>query len=225
MFTQIFLYEIRYRLKRPATWIFFMLLFLMTFFAVTTDNITIGGHIGNIFRNAPFVIANTLAVISAFAITITTAIMSTPVHRDFETNAHTIFFTLPLNKWQYLDGRFFGALTINFLVFFGIPFGILIGSAIAPIFGWIEPDRFGAFNFWHYLHPYLFIVIPNVLFSGAIFFGLATLTRKILYAYMGNIILLVTYIITLNSITDVENIKWASIFDPFAIITIDEITR
>lgn len=64
-----------------------------------------------------------------------------------------------------------------------------------------------------------------MLFTAAIFFGLATLSRKIIYAYLGNIILLVAYIAVMTIISDTENLKIAAIFDPFAIITLGEITR
>lgn len=136
MFKAIFLYEIRYRLARPATWIYFVILFLMTFIATTTDSVMIGGSIGNIMRNSPYVIANSLVIISAFAMIITTAIMSTAIYRDFETQSHTLFFTLPLRKWQYIGGRFFGALAIAILVFASLPLGIMLGSVMAPGFGW-----------------------------------------------------------------------------------------
>lgn len=219
------LFEIRYRLQRSGTWIFFILLFLMTFFAAVSDQVIIGSQVGNLFRNAPYIIANTMAIMSAFAMTITTAIMSTAVYRDFETNIHTMFYTLPVNKWDYLGGRFLGAFVINIIVFTGIPLGTMVGSTLAPVFGWIDPERIAPFNLWHYVHPFLLIVIPNILFSGAVFFGLATLTRKILYAYIGNIVLLVSYIAAIMSITDMENLKLAAIADPFSIVTVAQVTR
>ena len=55
-FREIFLFEIRYQIRQPVFYIGAAIFFLMTFGAVTSDNIAIGGAIGSLNRNAPFVI-------------------------------------------------------------------------------------------------------------------------------------------------------------------------
>ena len=42
-----------------------------------------------------------------------------------------------------------------------------------------------------FVQPYLVTVIPNMLFSGALFFGLAALKRKILPVYVCGVMLFV----------------------------------
>jgi len=58
MFWQITLFEIRYWLRSWMLWIFFLVIALAVFLAVSTDNITLGFVLSNTYHNAPFVIAN-----------------------------------------------------------------------------------------------------------------------------------------------------------------------
>ena len=84
MLLKITLFELRYRLNRPATYIYFGILFLMSFLFVTTDVVQIGGSQGAVFRNSPFTINQTVLILNLFAAMICSAIMGVPVYRDFE---------------------------------------------------------------------------------------------------------------------------------------------
>lgn len=53
MIARLFLFEVRYWLRQPMVYIFFLLLGLMCGAAVAVDNIQIGGSIGSVYRNAP----------------------------------------------------------------------------------------------------------------------------------------------------------------------------
>ena len=56
MFKTFFLSELRYTLKQPMVYIFMFVFALMEFFAMVTDNVQIGGPIGNAFRNSPYIL-------------------------------------------------------------------------------------------------------------------------------------------------------------------------
>ncbi|MDW8158453.1 MAG: M1 family aminopeptidase [Bacteroidia bacterium] len=223
MFRTIFLFELAYRLPRPATWIYPLIIFLLVFGATCSDAIVIGGAVGNVHRNATTVITNYYAILSAFGMLITSALISTSVYRDFEHNVHQLYFTTPITKWSYLVGRFTGSLLITALVFLSLPLGSIVGSWIAPLAGWIEAEKFGPIILEAYLRPYLLIVLPNIFFSGAIFFSLATLTRNLLYTYVGNVVLLVVYLWSLIALGNLESKTLAAILDPFALATITKI--
>ena len=64
MFRSIILFEIRYHLRQPLFWLVGALFALMTFGATTSDTVRVGGAIGNVHRNAPFVILQMSAVLS-----------------------------------------------------------------------------------------------------------------------------------------------------------------
>ncbi|MGH7453683.1 MAG: hypothetical protein ACRENG_20205, partial [bacterium] len=68
MFKEIFLFELKLRLKRPMVYIFFLVFFAMTFLAASTDAVQVGGAIGNVDKNSPFVIMQMLITMSAIGV-------------------------------------------------------------------------------------------------------------------------------------------------------------
>src|ERR1700722_4726643 len=103
MFLSIFLFEIRYRLKRPATYIYFGLFFAFAYLlaiaaggAFSEASISIGGSGGKIFINSPYSIATYIYALNYLGIIIIAAMVAGPVYRDFEYNTHSLFFTKPL---------------------------------------------------------------------------------------------------------------------------------
>ncbi len=57
-------FESRYHLRAPLFWILFAIFFLLTFGAVTSEAVQIGGSLGNVNRNAPFVIMQFMLIMS-----------------------------------------------------------------------------------------------------------------------------------------------------------------
>ena len=213
----IFLFELNYRIKRPATWVYFAMFFLFAFLAMVTDKISINGGTGNMFRNAPATIESYIAIFMAFGMLVISAVMGNPVFRDYEHNTHHFLFSYPFGKWEYLLGRFFGSMVICCMIFLSVPFGLSLGATLSPMFGWMPPERFCNNSPLVYLIPYLIYTVPNVLFVGAIFFGVTSLTKKITYTYLFNVVLFMGYLLTLNKLSDPSNLTLTAILDPFGI--------
>ncbi|MCI0443322.1 hypothetical protein L0152_08910, partial [bacterium] len=119
MFWEFLRFEIRYQLRQPVFYIGTALFFLLTFGAVTTDTVSIGGGIGSLNRNAPYVIMQILAVMSVLGVFTSTAIVANSTYRDIEHNTQSVFFSTPITKGSYLFGRFWGASIASILVFTG----------------------------------------------------------------------------------------------------------
>lgn len=211
IFRAIAAFELRYHLKAPLFYILLAVYFLLTLGAVASDVITIGGSIGNVNRNAPFVIMQILLVFSIFGILTTTAFVSNSVHRDFEIGTDGLFFSTPMKKWQYLAGRFAGSFTVAVLIYLGVIAAIIIGSAMP----WIEKERLGAFELWPYLYSLFVMVVPNLLLAGTIFFAVAALTRSVMATYAGAVGFLVANAIASELLDNVENETVAGLLDPF----------
>lgn len=217
MFIDIFLFELKYRAKRPATYLYFLIFFLLVFVATVSNDVTIGEQAGNMLRNSPSAIFRITAIMNAFGLLVISAIMSTPILRDFEHNTNHLLYSYPLSKFAYLAGRFLGSYLFAIFVFLSIPLGILVGSIVAPMAGWIEASKFDSFRLMSYLSPYLILVIPNVFFSGAIFFSLSSLKRKMIYSYLGSVLLLVVYVWSMSKLPELESKSLAAMLDPFGI--------
>lgn len=225
MFINFLLFELKYRIKRPATWAYFAIFFLFAFLIMTTDKISINGGTGNMFRNAPGIIEGYMAIFMIFGMLVISAVMGNPVYRDYENNMHHFLFSYPFKKWEYLLGRFLGSMLICCLIFLSLPLGMSLGATISPLVGWMPTERFCSNSLSTYLIPYLIYTIPNILVVGAIFFGVTSLTKKITYTYLFNVIFFMGYLLAINTLTKPENLHIASMLDPFGIVTHDTAVR
>jgi len=221
MFLEIFRFELRNRFKQFLFYIFFIVLMLITFAAISSDSIQIGGGLGNDYKNSPYNITNILSVMSILGVFIITAFMAGSIIRDRDLNTSEIFYSKPISKFDYLFGRFSASFLISFLIF---P-GIVIGYIAATGMPYQNPERIGPFVFSHYLYPLFFFVFINVFFIGAISFSLATLTRSMLYTYIGIIVIFVAYGLSQSLMANMDNKAIASLIDPTGIVSFYTITR
>lgn len=222
MFKEIFLFELKYRWKRPATWAYFGILFLFGALIGGSGNVP-GSE--KVLVNAPGNLTQMIVIISIFGIILASAIMGVPVYRDIEHKTQNFYFSYPITEKGYILGRFLGSLLTLFFIGFGLHLGLMLGFAICQGFGIEEADRFGPFNLWHYLQPTLVFMWPNFLFAGALFFALVSLTKRIMVAYAGGAILFVFYLVASTLAQDLETRDIMSIVDPFALNTFNEVTR
>lgn len=221
MWYKVFKFELQYRKKRPATYIYFGVLAFVSLMAISTDSIQIGGGTGLVKENAPATIAKMMVILSAFMMMITSAIMGVGILRDFEHKMESLLFSTPIKKWDYLFGRFLGSFVTTIFVFSGILLGFVLGEFMP----WRDADKLLPFNFWNYLHPFLYFTIPNLLFSGILFFITGALSRKMVMVYVQWIVLFAVYQVAAILFGEVDNREIAGILDPFAFYTVNNETQ
>ena len=173
MFKTFFFSEIKTALTKPMVYIFLGLITLMVFGAVASDNVQIGGSVGNVYKNAPYIITQFTVIMSIFGLLMATAFFNNAALRDYNNNFNEILFSTPLSKFGYYFGRFFGALLISTIPLLGVFLGTLIGTAIAPAAGWTDASRFGSFYIETFVNNYFLFILPNMFFAGTIIFALA----------------------------------------------------
>ncbi|MDP9193755.1 MAG: hypothetical protein M3P06_18840 [Acidobacteriota bacterium] len=214
-------FEVRYHLRNFLFYILTFIFALLAFAGVASDGVTIGGGIGNVHRNAPFVTMQFLLVLSVFGVLTTTAFVANSVLRDFDIGIDPLFFSSPIKKWQYLGGRFLGSYFISVLLFAGVVLGIMVGSFMP----WLDPQTLGTFQLWPYLFSLIFLVAPTLFLVGAIFFSVAALTRSLLWTYASNIALIVGWVISRRQLRDIENETLGVLLDPFGMGAFSVVTR
>ncbi|MHB1328318.1 MAG: ABC transporter permease/M1 family aminopeptidase, partial [Gemmatimonadales bacterium] len=128
MLRNVMAFEVRYHLTRPVTYLYFAVFFLLAFFIVSTDVATVSGAGGQVKRNAPYFVANTMMLLVAIGQVIVTGLVGTAVLRDYQYRTHELLFTTPITRFAYLGGRFTGAFFVMVLVHLGIPLGLWLGS-------------------------------------------------------------------------------------------------
>jgi hypothetical protein len=227
MFT-IALFELRKKLRQLSTYVYFSLFFAIAYLVIIAAggafagaNVVVAGSGGKTLINSPFVLTVLIGVISYFGMIVMAAIMGQAIYQDFHFQTHTLFFTSPISKFAYLGGRYLGALVTLALVFSSIGLGAWFGTLMP----FLEAGMFGPNRLLAFVQPYLVIVLPNMVFIGAVFFSLAALARRILPVYAASVIFLIGYMIAGTLTSRVEEKFLAAIVDPFGLNALSYVTR
>ncbi|MEW7279595.1 M1 family aminopeptidase [Aquimarina sp. 2201CG1-2-11] len=207
---EIFLFELKYRLKRPATWIYAALGFTIAILiAVFQKSVTAQ------FVNSPNNIIDVITPISVISIFFYAAIMGVPIYRDQDHKTAQTYFTFPITQKSYVLGRFLGSFTIASLVNIYITLGAILGFSIGVFLERPDYGVYDSFNITSYLLPFIFILEINALLVGALFFSLMAFFKKMPIIYLGGICLFLLYSISGDLLKSIDN-QWLSIYlDPF----------
>ncbi|MEJ2538467.1 MAG: hypothetical protein P8188_00565, partial [Gemmatimonadota bacterium] len=221
MFRTVFAFEIRYWLRQPMLWVLTALMALLTFGAVSSDNVQIGQSFDNLLKNAPYVVQSYYAYMSAIGLLIVTAFVQASALRDVNHRSQELIYTTPLAKTPYLLGRFFGAFTASLVPQLGVGLGILLGGA-AP---WVDPERVGPVAWHAHGNGFLAFSVPNTFIIAAVVFAIAALTRKTAATFVGAIAILVGYSVAGTLLEDLESEGAGALADTFAIGTYENLTK
>jgi ABC-type transport system involved in multi-copper enzyme maturation permease subunit len=220
MLAKIAGFEFRYQLFTPLFVVVFSIFFLLTFGAVTSENISIGST-GAVHVNSPHAIAMIVLILSLFGTFIPTAFLASGVLRDAEYKTEEMFFSSPVKERDYLYGRFLGAFVVTLLVFSSVPLAVLIGSAMP----WVNPDTVGPTLLSQYVYIYFVLGVANLFITGVILFTVANLTRSTMATYTALVVMLVLYFVG-NDVGDNPELRdLVALFDPFGFTTYGEMTR
>ena len=219
MFKTFFLSELKYTLKQPMVYIFMFVLGLLEFFATVSDNVQVGGAIGNVYRNSPYTLTIHITVFCIFSLLMAAAFFNNAALRDHNNEFNEILFTTPLSKPGYYFGRFFGALFISTLPLIGVFIGMLLGTYLNTIFEWSDPERFGPFYLETFVNNYVLFILPNMFLAGTIIFAMANKWKSTVISFVGALIVIVAYIVAGSFASDVDNETIAALTDIFGINT------
>lgn len=213
MFWKIFIFEVQNRLRRPAVYIYFLAAFLFIAFSFTTGALPVGEkeHI-----NSPRLIALAMGWISIIMMLVTSAIMGSPLYKDIEYNTKDYYLTYPITKFGYYWGRYFSSLLFVLVIGAAVMLGAFAGTKLGPLFGLNDVSRYGPDRLKYFLEPFVFIGIPNLVFTSSVFYGLVAITRNIKVIYSSGIILFLGYLISTIFLKHTNDQDIINLADPFA---------
>lgn len=217
MFLTFFKREVMMGLRSPMVYIFMFIVGLLVFFAVVSDNVMIGGAVGDVHKNAPAVVGSFVSIMTIFGVLFATAFFNNAALRDYQYNFSQILFSTPLDKAGYFFGRFAGAWLLATMVLLGVYLGMILGSILAPAFDWLGPGRLGAIPWGAYLSSYFLFVLPNMLFAGSIIFLLATRFKSTVISFVGALLIVIGYTIALDFASDLDSQATGALVDIFGI--------
>ncbi len=215
MWKEILRFELVYRMKRPETYFFFAILFGLSIFGV--DFIFQGVEVGQMKLNAPIVVGKTMGAISGIFMILVSIIMGVPILRDDNYLITPIMYTQPIEKTDFLLGRFLGSFLILVLIYLALPLGMMVGEMMP----WHLELEMLPFATTTYLSNFIRIVLPTLFFGSALFFVTGTLSRKMLVVYTQGIIVFVLFLLT----KAIKNEYLQAILDPFSLTTITQISK
>ena len=222
MLGRIAAFEFRYQLKNPVLWVASGLFFLFSYGVIASDNVSVGGVGGNTHENGPFSIAMIQLTFSLFYMFAATAFVANVVIRDDDTGYGPIVRSTRITKFDYLFGRFLGAWLVAALGFLAILLGVWLGSLMP----WVDAETLGPNRAAFYFQPYFLLALPNLLFTSAVFFALATATRSMMTTYIGVVVFLILWLVVNTSLSrSPEMQETAAILDPFGVGAYGESTR
>jgi ABC-2 type transport system permease protein len=220
-------FEVRQRLRRISTYVYFLIFLALSVLftcmaggAISNAAVDFGTG-GKIWLNSPYALNVIMMYITFLGIVVTGAIAGQATYQDTDSHITDLFYTAPITKFDYLAGRFLGALVIQILIFSSVGIGAYVGMRLP----WLDQSRLGPNNFAAYLQPYLILVLPNLLLTTAIFFGLAAAWRKMLPVYVGSVLFLIGYFAAAQMSTNLSVNTVTSLLDPFGANAIDRITQ
>ena len=226
-FWTIAAFDFARRLRMLSTWVYVVLYAVIAGLWIAAAGGAVRGAMVNfggdkILINGSNALAIAIGILGFIGITVIGSVSGRAVQQDFEVGIHPFFFSAPISKRAYFFGRLFGAWLTLVMIFLGIVVGVLIGSHWPGV----DAARVAAAPSWQsFARPYLFLLIPNVLWLGGCFFVLAALTRQMAPVYVAGVVALVGYLFAVNLLGDMENKTLAALIDPSGGTAVDVLTR
>ncbi|MFD1167239.1 M1 family aminopeptidase [Sphingobacterium daejeonense] len=215
MFSTIFLFEIKRWLKQPVFYVYCAIYFALAFFTVISnlgafDAIT-STTSDPVYVNSPIKIAGFLNSFATLIYFLLPTIIGASVYRDYLYNMHTLLFSYPLSKFNYLTAKFLSSLVVvTFIAFLCV-----VAYYLAQFYPGINKELLGPNNPRAYLEGFFITVVPNFILFGSIIFALVTFSRNI---YVGFVFVLVLFLLQslLDVVTqNVDNRYLVALLDPF----------
>jgi ABC-2 type transport system permease protein len=206
-------------------YLYFALFFVIAFF-VMASSVGYFDFLGattasNTIMNSPIAINAILSILSQLVYFIIPTVIGATVYRDFKYNTHTILYSYPFSKFDYLVGKFLSGFLITIIITFSIGLGFLF----ATILPFANESLLGPISIWAYFQAYVIFVIPNIFFIGTIIFALVTLTRNVYIGFIFVIILFIIQALLGNITNDMDNKYTAALFEPYGMDALTYVTK
>ena len=214
MFRKIFFFEIRYKLKRPAVYLYFLLCFFFTFMTFAVGALPLDEKQ---WINGTSSIEFFISIMSMMMMLVSSSLMGIPLYRDIEYNTKEYYLSYPITKADYFWGRYLSSFLFVLLINAAILPAAWLGSIAGPAFGWEIAAHYGPNHFTNYLYPYLTLAVPNLFFTASLFFGLVAITKNVKVIYSSGILLFLGYMIANFFIGSSSSKAVIYLSDPFAV--------
>ena len=215
MLRTIFSFETKRWLTNPAFYIYFFLFFLIAFAIMASalgyfDALTVTTT-SNAYLNSPLAVNGLMNGFSQLLNFIIPTIIGATIYRDYKYNMHTLLYSYPFSKRDYLFGKFISGMFITVVIALAIGLAFIIASSLP----FANQELMGPFRWWAFLQSYIIFVIPNIFFIGALVFLLVTLSRNVYVGFIFILILLLLQVVVGSLTENMQDKFIAGLIEPY----------
>jgi ABC-2 type transport system permease protein len=220
-FREIFWFELRQQLKSPLFWMIALAFAALAVGVASSDDIQMGGAVGNTHRNAPSVITEWLSLFTVLGMFLITVFVAGAALRDFEAGTAELFFATPMSRSAYLGGRFAAGYIASVVIMIAVAAGLLMGLHMPSV----DASRLGPTSLGTYAYAFGVFVLPGLFFMSAFLFLFATLTRSMLTTYLGVLAFFLLRGIAQATASNFDYNALGAMIDPFGLAAFRLATR
>jgi ABC-2 type transport system permease protein len=210
MSNHIFSDELTYRLKRPLTWIFALMLLIQgATYARSTYNLIVND---GVWVNAAGIFYVNISGVGFLLFIIVAIITGTVIYKDIGYGMAGIIYTKPVNEKQYFLKKFAAAFVINAL----LSLAYIVGIALTPWFGTSVNQLVGPTLFGQMAQAYLLFMLPNLFLLTGISISLVVLFKNMAASYIGLFMVMIVFLIAESTRESSPYLNIILLLDPFA---------
>ena len=202
-------FELRYRYRRPMTWIFMaMMVFQAIWYAKGTYDYYVNDAT---LLNAAGIVYQSLAGGGMLMLIAIAVITGTALFKDRELGTAETLYSYPVKEGTWIAGKFMAAYLINL----SICLVYALGFMIIQFTGLAEPDKFGPVPWGHILYGFLIFSIPNMFVITMITLSMVVFFRNMASGYLAVFLLTMLFILAEGTRENANNITMVYLLDPF----------
>lgn len=211
--------DLKDRFTRISTYIYFALFLLISFLLALSaagvfENVQIQfSGSSRVFINSPYSIQLTFAIISFFSVFLIAPIFGQNAFKDYLFGFDEITYSRSFSRTAYFLARYLSAVVVSLFILSSIAVGFFLGT----LYPEIDPAYLGASSVYAYVYPYIFIIIPNVLIFGGLFYLMGSFFKKMAYVYLSGAVVFMGWMLSGRLGRDVETYMLGALVDPSGI--------
>jgi len=203
-------FELRYRFKKPLTYIFMaMMVFQAVWYAKGSYDFYVND---NVFLNAASIVYRSLAGGGMLMIIAVAVITGTALFKDIDFKTGETFYSYPVSDKTWLAGKFIAAYIINL----SICLAYALGFSLIQYSGIGNSGQFTSVPWGHIFYGYLIFNVPNMFIITTIAISLVVFFRNMASSYLGVFIVTMLFIMAEGTRENSANILVVYLIEPFS---------
>jgi hypothetical protein len=185
----------------------------------------------NTFKNGTYILNYVIGIASLMCIFSTTLLAAQTLFREKEANFEAILYATPLRRVPYITSRFCIIFCISILCYLLFIAGLMAGQILRGN----GNEEFGPFRLINYLHPFLLLLLPNILFCTAVGCAIGLFTKSKMLVYVSGVFIYFLYwgiamftnspLIANSTPVTNASMQMSAILDPFGMAAFLEQSR